>query len=83
VRRIQVIQEALDHVRVLVLPKGEFLRTDRERLVHSVRSKLPTSMRLDIEVVEALERTALGKTPFVVHRPAVKQLLREFRSRGT
>jgi phenylacetate-CoA ligase len=38
VRRIQVIQEALDHVRVLVLPKGDFLRTDRDRLVHSVRN---------------------------------------------
>jgi phenylacetate-CoA ligase len=82
VRRIQVIQEALDHVRILVLPNEEFLRADRERLVHSARSKLPSSIRLDIEVVEALERTALGKTPFVVHRPAIKQLLRESRSRG-
>jgi phenylacetate-CoA ligase len=82
VRRIQVIQEAVDHVRVLVLPKGEFLSADRERLLHSARSKLPSSMRLDIEAVDVLERTALGKTPFVIHRPAVKQLLRGSRSRG-
>lgn len=83
VRRIQVIQEAVDHVRVLVLPKGEFQGADRERLLHSARSKLPSSMRLDIEAVDVLERTALGKTPFVIHRPAVKQLLRGSRNRGT
>jgi hypothetical protein len=32
-------------------------------------------MRVDIRRVEVLERTALGKTPFVIHRPAVRALL--------
>jgi hypothetical protein len=32
-------------------------------------------MRVTVEVSERLERTAGGKTPFVIHRPAVRKLL--------
>jgi hypothetical protein len=32
-------------------------------------------MRVTVEVSERLERTALGKTPFVIHRPPVRKLL--------
>jgi hypothetical protein len=39
-------------------------------------------MRVDIRRVDVLERTALGKTPFVIHRPAVREMLRRARSRG-
>jgi hypothetical protein len=32
-------------------------------------------MRVTVERCERLEQTALGKTPFVIHRPAVRRLL--------
>jgi phenylacetate-CoA ligase len=74
--RIQVIQETLAHVRILVLGTEAFSLADEAELLRNVRMKVPASMRVSIERVPALERTRLGKTPFVIHRPAVKQLLR-------
>jgi phenylacetate-CoA ligase len=75
-RRIQVIQESATEVRVLVLGTPEFEDADAAQLEANIRKKLPGSMRVDLERVEALERTGLGKTPFVIHRTAVKKLLR-------
>lgn len=75
-RRIQVIQESATEVRVLVLGTPAFTEHDAEQLRANIRRKLPASMRVDVECVEALERTGLGKTPFVIHRAAVKKLLR-------
>jgi len=83
VLRIQVIQEAPDEVRIFVLPDVGYSERDAARLMHNVRTKVPASMRVDIRRADALERTALGKTPFVIHRPAVREMLRQARSRGT
>jgi phenylacetate-CoA ligase len=75
VQRIQVIQEGLGEVRLLVLAEAGYSARDGERLLRNVRAKLPASMRLTLEVSERLEQTALGKTPFVIHRPAVRRLV--------
>jgi phenylacetate-CoA ligase len=80
--RIQVIQEAPDEVRVLVLPDEGYTERDAAQLLQNVRTKVPSSMRVDIRRVDALERSALGKTPFVIHRPVVREMLRRARSRG-
>ena len=76
-RRIQVIQESATEVRVLVLGAPGFSEKDSAQLLANIRKKLPGSMRVDVECVEALERTSAAKTPFVIHRTAVKKLLRE------
>ena len=75
VRRIQVIQERLDEVRLLVLADPGYSQHDSQRLLANVRDKLPPSMRVSVELCERLEQTALGKTPFVIHRPAVRRLV--------
>jgi phenylacetate-CoA ligase len=75
VQRIQVIQEELAEVRLLVLADAGYSARDEQRLLRNVRAKLPASMRVTVEVSERLERTALGKTPFVIHRPPVRRLL--------
>jgi len=80
--RIQVIQEAPDDVRVLVLPDAGYGERDAAQLLHNIRTKVPDSMRVDIRRADTLERTTLGKTPFVIHRPAVREMLRRVRSRG-
>jgi phenylacetate-CoA ligase len=82
VLRIQVIQEAADEVRVLVLPGDGYSERDAAQLLQNVRTKLPDSMRVDICRADTLERTEAGKIPFVIHRPAVRELLRRARSRG-
>lgn len=80
--RIQVIQESSTRVVILVLATGEYTERDRERLMHNAREKLPRSMHVEIRSVTALERTARGKTPFVIHRPPVKELLNNTRAHG-
>lgn len=79
--RVQIIQERLDSVRLLVQTLPGYSRRDTDRLLHNVRLKVPGSMAVAIDCVEDLERTALGKTPFVIHRPEVKQCLAARRTR--
>lgn len=74
--RVQVIQESAAQVRILVLDTEAFSGADEARLLRNVRAKVPPSMQVSVERVATLERTARGKTPFVIHRPAVKALLR-------
>jgi phenylacetate-CoA ligase len=80
--RIQVIQESATRVVILVLPEEQYCELDRERLLRNVREKLPKSMHVEVRAVSALERTARGKTPFVIHRPPVKELLNTTRAHG-
>jgi len=80
--RIQVIQEAPDRVRILVLGDAGYDSHDADRLMSNVRGKLPDSMHVSIERSEALERTELGKIPFVIHRPQVRELLNSARDAG-
>ena len=81
--RIQVIQETAAKVVILVLATDHYTERDRERLLHNAREKLPASMEVEIRSVAALERTARGKTPFVIHRPPVKELLNATRAQGS
>jgi phenylacetate-CoA ligase len=75
VLRVQLVQEALDTVRILVLPAAGYGHSDEQVLLRNARAKLPASMQVRVEVVEMLERTARGKTPFVIHRPPVREAL--------
>ncbi|HTK30791.1 MAG TPA: AMP-binding protein [Candidatus Saccharimonadaceae bacterium] len=69
--RVQVVHAAPDLVEIHVLPAPGFGEADRAQLIANARRKVPGSMRVEVRVVEALERTALGKTPFVLRRPGV------------
>jgi hypothetical protein len=71
IRRIQVVHERPDRVVVRVLPAPGFGDAGRAQLLANVRRKLPPAMEVVLEVTDTLERTALGKTPFVVRRPGV------------
>jgi phenylacetate-CoA ligase len=77
--RIQIIQETLQQVRILVLAQPDYSAHDERRLLQNVRGKLPATMEVKIERATQLERTALGKTPFVIRRPAVQAALSESR----
>jgi phenylacetate-CoA ligase len=82
VLRIQVVQEDVHHIRILVLPAPGFSARDRDQLMKNARLKVPHEMSIEIECVESFERTASGKTPLVIHRPRVKELLHAARSAG-
>ena len=76
VLRIQVVQESLEHVRIRVLAGPGFSRRDADQLLYNARSKVPDSMTVAVETAEWLERTPRGKTPLVIHRAPVENLLR-------
>lgn len=77
--RIQVVQDALDRVLIRVVPARGFEEADRQRLERNARNKIPRSIDLRIELTETLERTQQGKTPFVIHRPAVREAVQRAR----
>lgn len=66
--RMQVIQEAVDDVRILVISEPGFGDADREVLMANARRKLPDDMAVTIELVDALERLPSGKVPYVIRR---------------
>lgn len=66
VLRMQVIQPALDCVRILVVPAEGFGEANVAQIMRNVRRKLPQSMRVQLEIVDELVRTSTGKTPYVI-----------------
>lgn len=74
--RLQIVQVHPARVILRVLAAPGFGRADAERLMHNAHMKVPASADVQIEVVDRLERTARGKTPFVVHAPEVARALR-------
>jgi phenylacetate-CoA ligase len=75
--RIQVVQDALDRVLIRVVPAPGFVEADAKRLERNARNKIPRSMDVRIEVTETLERTQQGKTPFIIHRPEVREAVKQ------
>ncbi len=68
--RLQVRQPTATEVEILaVTAGGELTDPDRATLEASIARKIPPSMEVRVEVVDALPRTPAGKTPFVVRAP--------------
>lgn len=72
--RLQVVQRALDHVVLRALVEPRFGAAQTAQLLANARAKIPAEVRIDVEIAAALERTANGKTPFIVRSPAVQAL---------
>ena len=71
VKRMQVIQERRDAVRVLVVPADLSAGIDRAAILANAARKLPPTMSVSVEVTSELERPPSGKIPFVVRRADV------------
>jgi len=74
--RLQIVQHAADRIVLRVLAGPQFSHADSDRLMRNAAKKAPPPARIDIEIVDRLERTAGGKTPLVIHSPAVQDALR-------
>lgn len=68
VREAQVIQEAIDRIRVKVVPTQAFGAGDVEAVRARVRQRLGTGVEVAVETVDAIPRTAAGKFQAVVSR---------------
>jgi hypothetical protein len=74
--RLQVVQENFDSARIFVLPTEEFGAVDAGNLLANARARVPADVNVTVEIANRLERTPRGKTPLVVHRPPVHDVLR-------
>lgn len=68
IREAQIVQEALDLVRVRVVPGSEFCARQQEELKQRVRLRLGQEMRVEVERVKEIERGANGKFRAVVSK---------------
>lgn len=70
IRKTQLVQESLDWLVVRLVPGERFSGEHRERLIGSLRQELGSDVRIDIELVEDIEREDNGKYRWVVSRVA-------------
>lgn len=76
VLRIQVVQDSLQSARILVIPARGFGAEDAAKLLENARARVPEDVHLTVEIANWLRRTPRGKTPLMVHAPAVHEALR-------
>jgi len=80
IRKTQLVQESLDWLVVRLVPGERFSGDDRERLIGSLRQQMGSGVRIDLELVEDIERQDNGKYRWVVSRakePAAAEVLVE------
>jgi len=71
VREGQIIQETLDWIRLRVVPAPGFGPEDAQSLVERARRQLGSQVRIDVEPVDHIPRTAAGKFRMIVsHLPS-------------
>lgn len=66
VLQLQLVQQALDRLVIRVMAKPGFSPADRDRLLANARNKVPHTISITIELVDDLERSGRGKTPYII-----------------
>jgi len=62
----QIIQEALDQIRVRVVPDKDFSKEDELNIISRVRQRMGTEVEVVVELVPNIERTKTGKFKAVI-----------------
>jgi phenylacetate-CoA ligase len=68
IERSQIIQETVDALTVRIVRRPEYEDHDSERLIAGLRARLGPQMRITLEFVEDIPRTASGKYRWVISR---------------
>jgi phenylacetate-CoA ligase len=83
IREAQIIQETLDHVRVIISPAPGFTKAVEIDMINNLRDRMG-DVRITVELVDALPRTSNGKVRAVVCKVPAEiraQALRQRRPR--
>lgn len=67
IREGQVVQETINHIRVRLVITGDMSGSDRSEIIRRVRHRLG-EVRVDLEIVPAIERTLRGKFRAVISK---------------
>jgi phenylacetate-CoA ligase len=70
IRQAQFVQHADYAIELRVIPLPGFGPEDEAALLRACRTKIPAAVPVKVCIVESLETTAQGKTPFVIRRAA-------------
>lgn len=62
----QLVQTELDRLLIRLIPRAEYSEKDAHHLVRELKARLGADMRIDIELVDSLPRTARGKFKWVI-----------------
>lgn len=62
----QLVQTDLDRLLVRLIPRPEYAEKDAQHLIRELKARLGEDMRIDIELVESMPRTARGKFKWVI-----------------
>jgi phenylacetate-CoA ligase len=62
----QIVQTDLDRILIRLIPRPEYTPRHAEQLVSDLKKRLGDDMRIDIELVESMPRTARGKFKWVI-----------------
>lgn len=73
--RFQVIQDAPDHVRILVQSDRSLAGEWSSRILARARLKIPNDISVAVEFVDELRMSATGKTPFVIREKSLSASL--------
>lgn len=66
VERCQLVQRKIGKVTVRIQPRPDFGKADTSEIIRQLRRRLGNNTEIDVEVVEKLELTPLGKQRFIV-----------------
>jgi phenylacetate-CoA ligase len=66
IEKSQIVQVARDHIVIRIVRRSGYTEADSARLLAGLRERLGGAIRLDLEFVEDIPRTALGKYRFVI-----------------
>ncbi len=70
IRESQVIQDALDLIRVKVVPLDGFGKPDIDEIVHRIQQRLGDNVKVVVESVDEIPRTKAGKFQAVISNVA-------------
>jgi phenylacetate-CoA ligase len=62
----QLVQTEVDRLLIRLIPRPEYTVKDGQNLVRDLKERLGQDMRIDIELVETMPRTARGKFKWVI-----------------
>jgi len=68
IKECQIFQECVERVVFRVVCGREYTKKDEKKLLREARTRLGSQIVIDIDYVEAIERTSQGKLRFVVSR---------------
>jgi phenylacetate-CoA ligase len=68
VRLSQCVQDAVDHIYVNMMVDETFAAESTRAFEEGLRLRLGNEIRIDFRVVDQLEKTGSGKTPFILSK---------------